>query len=199
MTQQDRQGDRRLVWHYTTINDLLISVAGGAIPLEDRRSTPGLDCKPAVWFSSHPEWEPTASKTAVVPPEQAGNRKVIGPSFGGRVVVSEGRAGTERLGGGLARIGVLPEVAPHGWGVYRQLCGGDPKLLQKRQQDARVRGAEPLNWRTTFDPVPVVLWEVVEIMEQGCWLAVPLDPRNGHVVLPAEVLARHEKAAGIRR
>jgi len=77
-------------WHYTTVELLRQVLSDGLIKTADEQICRGE--KPAVWFSSHQVWEPTATKGCQT---ESGRRDCT---------IQE----MIDLGGGLARIGISP-------------------------------------------------------------------------------------------
>jgi hypothetical protein len=122
--------------------------------------------KPAVWFSTHPVWEPTACKLLVQP--------------GGRYREMT-REETAHYGRGLVRIGVAPEAAPYNWRAYRRLSGVAPRMASRLVQAGKAQGADPRQWYVSFDAVPAALWIAVEVWQEERWL--PLSWEGQQFVL----------------
>ena len=143
-----------MLWHYTTGRKLKQISADGEIRPATARVPEGE--RPVVWFSYHPEWEPTASKIF-----RAGDGSM--------------RAATieemEWLARGLARIGISPDTAPYKWYQLKRLSGmkgGDAKLLERAAAEIRSRTDD---WRGTFAPVPRSKWLTIEINRiRGTWI-----------------------------
>lgn len=143
------------LWHYTTgdclkriIRDGEIRPATGLVPDGER---------PIVWFSRREDWEPTATKTL---------RGLDGTTR--QATMDE----MEQLGGGLARIGVLPDTAPYEWLRLKRLSGmsgGQARRLEKAALENRRRSC-PADWRGSFDPVPQSKWVAVEVLAHGKWV-----------------------------
>src|SRR5262249_41549247 len=103
----------QILWHYTIrlrldriLRDGMILPAGGGVPVEG---------KSAVWFSSNQQWE-----------EAANQMTNDGPGTSSRGT----KESTHRSGGGLARIGVRPETAPHDWNAFKELSGVPARLAK---------------------------------------------------------------------
>ena len=77
---------------------------------------------------------------------------------------------TRELGGGLVRIGVAPETAPHDCGALKQLSGMSSKMAQGLYRAAINKGSRPGNWWGTFERVPREKWPAVETWQHGVWL-----------------------------
>jgi len=147
--------NNRIRWHYTIGHRLKKILEDGEI----RPATAGEPKgeKPAVWFSIHDDWEPTANKFTV--------------GFDGKPVVLT-REQTENGGGGLCRIGVAKEMAPHNWEAHKRLSGITAKEARRIYQKAIAQGTRPGHWFTTYSAVPRSQWLAVEVCDSSRW--VPL-------------------------
>ncbi|MCO6457455.1 MAG: hypothetical protein J5I93_19310 [Pirellulaceae bacterium] len=144
-----------LLWHYTTVQKLDSIVHSGAIqPSAPPRER---DEKPVVWFSSRPDWDPTANPVVAA----AGGRTRRYATLDETIVV----------GGGLARIGVAAEVAPHDWKAYKRLSGVSPRRAKAMYDRALALGSRPSSWFVSFAAVPRQQWQAVEVCVDGQWLA----------------------------
>ena len=145
----------RRLFHYTTREPLERILADGEI----RRSEEGQDeHNPAVWFSWHPVWEPTASKKWV---DNAGRYQ-----WGNRDT-------THKHYGGLFRIEVPVGVAPHDWNSYKRTSGRDRDdlcelVLQGYEVDAR-----PTDWRCSYERVPTSEFIAIEYWDSAAWKLLP--------------------------
>jgi len=141
-----------VLFHYTVkchldfiLHDRLIKVATANVQ-------PGV--RPAVWFSSNPEWEETANKSIRLPDGQI--------MFGNKQM-------TREAGGGLARICVMPEMAPYRWNDYKRMSGDKRAVLVELYQHAISVGARPGEWYCSFDAVPSDKWVSVELYDGEKW------------------------------
>lgn len=145
----------QMLWHYTVVERLQrILHSGEIVPPtvgSPRRA------KPVVWFSSNPVWEPSA------------NRLWRDDIDGRTVRLSKDQ--TYVLGGGLARIGVASDAAPHDWKAYRHLSGISADDAKTIYDEAVSAGARPGEWFATFDSVPRAKWLAVEIWDNEQWTA----------------------------
>ena len=148
----------RPIWHYTTRQHLESIVRDGVIK-PGRNFVPRSEI-PAVWFSMNQDWEQTANKS-------------IGSDDG--TVRHGNREDTERYGGGLARIAVAPETAPHDWAAFLRLSGIAPRFAGGLEAAASADGADPSDWRVSFRPVPRGQWLAVEVWLGDGWEPLPLD------------------------
>ena len=113
--------------------------------------------RPAVWCSTDPVWEATATK---------GQEHTVVDLRTGRVR----RTGTTTCtldemrarGGELARIAVRPEAAPYTWSDFRRLSGASPRMLNGMRGAAEAVGASPWAWRVAFAPIARGDWLQVE-------------------------------------
>jgi hypothetical protein len=142
-----------LHWHYTVADryrlialDQLVKPATAFINWRE---------KPAVWFSPHPIWEPTACKVLSLP--DGTWRRLT-------------REETAQHGGGLVRTGVASQTGPHDWSAYRRLSGVNPRVASALAKTAKVQGADSRRWFVSFEAVPAALWIAVEIWREGTWL-----------------------------
>lgn len=146
-----------ILWHYTTGGKFVQIVESGEIRPATANVPEGE--RPITWFSSNQWFEPTAQKALT---NEQGHVKRLG------------MAGTAELGGGLVRIGIAAETAPHDWRTLRELAGISSKMAQIMYQNAIEQGARPGEWRGTFDTVPREKWIAVEVFHEGKWTPVPL-------------------------
>jgi len=111
--------------------------------------------KPAVWFSSHSRWEPTATKTFVNP--LTGRQEFV--VF-------------ERMGpvDPPARIEIDPSIALMRWNEFVQLSGIPPEMARDVERIARKRGANPDEWRASFNSVSFDASVTVEIHVNNQWI-----------------------------
>ena len=144
----------RILWYYTTVAKLNQIIEIGEI----RPATLGTSKKekPAVWFSANPDWDPAANE-----PWQAPDGSVL------RLNKDQ----TYVLGGGLGRIGVAPEVAPHDWKAFKRLSGISPKAAKELYNSAVQAGSRPGEWFAAFENVPRSKWLAIEVMEGTTWMA----------------------------
>lgn len=142
-----------MLWHYTAVERLRRILQDGEI----RPATQGIPKKqkPAVWFSSNPVWEPSANR--------------LWQDLDGRVVrLSKDQ--THVLGGGLARIGVAPDTAPHDWKAYKRLSGISTARAKAIYEEAIRAGARPGEWLASFDAVGRAKWLSVEVWDGDRWV-----------------------------
>jgi len=139
-----------IVWHYTTGVVLPRILADGEI----KQAVAGIEPneKPAVWFSSHPVWEPTATKGVS---DDNGIR---------RWATRE-----EMLAVGLVRIGVMQETAPHNWMAYKRLSGVSDRMAGAMRITGYDKGARISQWFVSFDPVPREKWVSIEVWNGSEW------------------------------
>ncbi len=148
------------IWHYTTFECLLEIITDGQIRPATERVPVGE--RPIVWFSRNPKWEPTATKT------------FCGPDGTMREATIEEM---EQIAGGLARIEVQSETAPHGWRQLQRLSCMRASVARRLEKAALRVYSFPEDWRGTFDPVPKERWISIEVFRNGTW--VPLENTMG--------------------
>ncbi len=149
---------QRLAWHYTTLDRFVVILADGEI----RPATASVPAneRPIVWFSLNQHWERSANKALQTP-----DGRVIGLDM----------KGTAQHGGGLIRVGVILARAPYTWGELKQLAGMQQDIAGALVRVARKDGADPREWRGTFDPVRRSDWHAVETFIDGAWMPVDLE------------------------
>jgi hypothetical protein len=158
--QLDGKPEKRktIYYHYTT------GIQGRHI-LKDgfiRPSTALIDPGeiPAVWFSSNPDWEPTAVKA-----RRGLNGKME------RLSMEE----TSEMGHGLMRFGVTKEIAGYSWNEIKEKSGMSPKTARYLHNEGVRQGARPHEWRGTFERVSRNRWVAVERFEEGRWVPIDYD------------------------
>jgi hypothetical protein len=112
--------------------------------------------KPVVWFSTSPEWDPTASKCLI-------------PGKLGQVITAKAQSG-------LVRITVPANVAPHTIQDLPSIAGTTPADWMGLLLVGLELGADPGAWRFTATPVPTALFREVEFFDfaNERWLAIDL-------------------------
>lgn len=140
------------IWHYTTGEKIGLILKEGMI-----RQSPnvGGSERPAVWFSSNPVWEVTSRKGRFDP-----------ISGGIKQLEME-----EHLiyCGGLFRIAIAADTAPHDWHDFRQMSGILPRDANLLRSVAIKWGGRPGEWFVSFDPVYQSDWLGVESWRDGQW------------------------------
>lgn len=136
-------------WHYTVGIYVLPIVAAGKIA----RAKTGVPRgeRPAVWFSSRPTWEPTATKGAIVD----GQRR--------EMTISE----MVEHAGGLVRLEVDVAVVRHTWADHQRIGQVDPRMATYLEAAAREHGADPRDWRVSYRDVPLGKVLSVEASDDG--------------------------------
>jgi len=160
-------------WHYTVGVKWELIEKSGVI----KQATSGIPKgeRPAVWFSTRQDWEPTATKGAL--PKAVFDQ--VDPKTGEAIIDMKKLARHEltqysfeemrRELKGMYRIGVTGTAAPHSWSDFVQLSGVDRVIAAALVSTAKERGADPEDWWCSFDPVPKSEWRSVEILFQGKW------------------------------
>jgi hypothetical protein len=146
--------DPPVVFHYTTGLKLKQIINSGGIKPSTAHVPPSE--KPVAWFSTSPEWEPTATKCPV-----AGKP--------GQLITATAQNGLVRITapGTCAAYGIqqLPKIAGTSLQAYMGLLLAGLEL-----------GSEPDTWRFTPSPVPTALFREVEFYDFAAdhWLAIDL-------------------------
>lgn len=136
------------VWHYTTQRHLALIIQDKEI----RQATAGLPPgeRPVVWCSVNEIWEPTAAKKGL----------------DGRGMTKEQ---THKLLG-LARIRVLPQSCPYDWNHFRKHAGCPEWFAKALVTVAKEKGADPKQWRVSYEPIPQSQWINIEIWDGQGWV-----------------------------
>jgi hypothetical protein len=115
----------------------------------------GRKVKAVIWFTTNTDWEPTASRVWHSP--EGTVRRLS-------------KDQTIVLGGGLARIGVAPEVATVDWKTYKATSDIPPKIAKLIYDEAVSIGSRPGNWYASLVSVPRDKWLRVEVWENEAWV-----------------------------
>jgi hypothetical protein len=142
------------IYHYTTGSKLREIINSGAI----KPTTAKIERneKPVAWFSTSPQWEPTATKVPI-------------PGKLGQLITAKAQSG-------LVRITVPASVAPHTFQDLPAVAGTSPAGFMGLLLAGLGLGSEPNTWRFTPTPVPTALFRDVEFFDfaNDRWLAVDL-------------------------
>ena len=140
--------------HYTTGQKLDLILRSGHI-LPTTAKVPPHE-KPVAWFSTSPQWEPTATKFPA-------------PGKLGQLMTAQAQ-------GGLARIQVPTSVTPHRIQDLPWLAGTTPEDWLGLVLAGLELGSDPNTWRFTLAPVPIALFREVEFFDfaNDRWHAVDL-------------------------
>lgn len=142
------------VYHYTVPDRLLSIIARGldlaTVGLEERE-------RPAVWFTTSEDYEPTARKGLL--DEATGDSRTL--SLKAMIVMS-----------GLARVEVEPEAAPLTWAAWRHGSGARSRVIKGLAASARELGSDIRLWRASFDPIPQDRIIGMDVWHEGAWMRV---------------------------
>ncbi len=155
-TKPFRFEGRAIAWYYTTGQRFVEIVKEGTI-----QSDSEMDLSlPVVWFSLNPQWEWTV--TNHVRDKETGKR-VLGDM-----------QSTYEDGRGLVRLGVFLEIAPHTWEEYKaKHC--DAEMASRIEKTCERMGANPQEWRYTYDPVPIEDCVLLHVYENQEWTNVDIE------------------------
>lgn len=73
------------------------------------------------------------------------------------------------LVGGLYRIGVTRDVAPHNWDDFKRLSGASAKMTYYMRRTAYSVGARISEWFVTFEPVTRDKWVTIQEWNGKTW------------------------------
>jgi hypothetical protein len=144
----------RKIYHYTTGLKLKPIINSGAI----KPSTAHVPAneRPVAWFSTSPEWEPTATKVPI-------------PGKHGQLMTAKAQHG-------LVRITVPGACAPYGIQQLPKVAGTSLQAYTGLLLAGLELGADPGAWRFTPTPVPSALFREVEFYDFASdgWVAIDL-------------------------
>ena len=142
------------VFHYTTGLKLRSIINSGCIRPTTAKIEPHE--KPVAWFSTSPEWEPTATKAPI-------------PGTAGQIATAQAQ-------GGLVRITVPGTCAPYVFPQLPLIAGTKPSVCIGLLIAGLELGGDPDTWRFTPTPVPTALFREVEFFDfaSNTWLAIDL-------------------------
>ena len=142
------------IYHYTTGIRLRSIINSGSIKPTTANIEPHE--KPVAWFSTSPDWEPTATKAPV-------------PGMAGQIMTAKSQ-------GGLVRITVPGTCAPYIFPQLPLIAGTKPSVCIGLLISGLELGSDPDTWRFTPEPVPVCFFREVEFYDfaNNRWLAIDL-------------------------
>jgi hypothetical protein len=150
-----------LLWHYTIGQNYRLILAHKAI--KPSAAYTGTKDWPVVWFSRNQVWESSATKGLEKPD---GTWQLL--------TLDELR----EVGGGLYRIGVAREAAPHNWDDFVRTSGIAAQIAADLKRAAKEKGASHKDWFASFDPVDSLQWLAVEVWENHQWISVENSKAN---------------------
>jgi hypothetical protein len=140
-------------WHYT-VGECMFGILGDGF-IRQAIAFVAPPEKPVAWFSSRRDWEETA------------NKGWLGKDG---VIRSLNREETERLCGGLFRIGVSDAYPLRRFMRITRECRQKVALTRLLIQTAQEVGSNPHgDWWGTLEPVPLRDWLVIEHFVPGGW------------------------------
>ncbi len=143
------------VFHYTVYQVLQEILESGEI--KTTAILIGKKEKPAVWFSSNPDWEESANK----PVRNIKTRKLSRPLS---------RNGLLKKGFPPVRIEVEPTLPFLNWGEFKRKSGISKRMARGLEIVARRDGAKPEEWLALFSPVGAEHWLAIEIWDGKRWV-----------------------------
>ena len=156
---------RKVLWHYTPGKRLDAILRSRVLRVSHLGSRETGEV-PAVWFSLRQDWDPAVGGgTKPSGKERSAFKDKIHDGGVAHAIRWANRAGPEvaaRDLGGLARIGVPLDVAPHTWDDFVRLGGISRMHAWARHVIDRELGSNPEDWRLSFVDVPATKWISVE-------------------------------------
>lgn len=152
-----------LLWHYTIGQNYKLILADKMI--KPSSAYTGTNEFPVIWFSRNQVWDSSATK-GIDQPDGAWKQ----------LTLEELR----EVGGGLFRIGVARETAPHNWDEFVRLSGMPRDRALGMRKVAKDKGASHKDWFVSFDPVERAKWVTVGLWENNQWVNVENSQANQH-------------------
>ena len=140
-------------WHYTTGARLTVILKTGMIEPATAGVIPPE--KPVVWFTESDDWEPTANKML---------RSEDG------TIRSLSREETAHHAGGLVRIGVAQESAPHPYASLIAIARATRGTVKRLSIVAEREGSNVDLWYFSTRPVDYREWLCVDRFAGGVWV-----------------------------
>ena len=144
------------IWHYT-IRDFFTGIAADRA-IKPSAAYAGGQGRPAVWFSTHAEWEPMAAKNMTC---ADGSTRLLDRELLFTVGITP------------IRIGVAANVAPHTWHNFKREGGLPAKVAGNIVSLAARLNSKPSWWFATFDAVPRDQWTSIEYFDGWQWRPLP--------------------------
>jgi len=138
----------KYLYHYTRASKLVGIINERMI----KQATEYVDIrreKPVVWLSLNPHWEHSAT------PMLSNCTKLTFEEFS--------RIETP------IRIAVDASKYLLGWMAFTRLSGCKPKIAKALIQTAKKSGADPSQWRVSFEPIPSDKWLEIQAYLEGQW------------------------------
>ena len=157
--------DSQMLWHYTIGQHYQRIVADNAILPSSAYLEPA-KC-PVVWFSRNPIWEPAAVRALVT--DDGSLQPLTMEELG-------------QQAGGLYRIGVAKETAPHNWDDFLRLSGMSRDNITRLRRVAKYRGANLKDWFASFEPIDRSKWLIAEVWWNHAWSQGQPAPSNEIIV-----------------
>lgn len=150
------------LWHYTTSVHIQEIFNSGALKPTAIRVDKGE--RPALWFSTNPDWERTVSKRL----------KIDGVEGGITPPLQRDE---------LAKAGITPvrikvdagSVRVVDWKRFKQVSGIRIQTAQSLEESAMKEGANPSEWYATFDQVPLDKWTTLDFWIDDHWVSHNLE------------------------
>ncbi len=156
-----RVWENQRIFHYTTFSKLRKILEDQVIKLTAVYIEPNE--KPAVWFSTNPDWEETVRK-AIANPETGEQSPPL--SRDALFKVSE----TDYKGALPVRIEVDPELPFLTWKQFKRQSGISKRMALGLEKAATEWGARPKEWFALFFPVAADFWLGVEFWDGESWV-----------------------------
>jgi hypothetical protein len=147
--------NNKRIWHYTVYQNWEGILESGFIKTSDTLIESGE--KPAVWFSTNPNFEQTA-------------RKIIQDTETGEIKLNQGRDELFEAGFQCVRIEVVPTLPFINWKKYKKISGISKGVAKAMEKVGIEQGANPAEWLALFEPVSLDYCKNIEIWDGKQWV-----------------------------
>lgn len=144
-----------MLWHYTLRQPYEGMLRAGQINPSNAFAPQAK--RPAVWFTTSPDWDPIVNKAIRLADESL------------RIL---SRDELHTIGLGPMRVGVPAQTAQITWHDYKRESGIPAKAASQITAAAARCQSHPSAWFATFEPVPRSKWAAVEQWDGWRWAAV---------------------------
>jgi hypothetical protein len=154
-----------MLWHYTFGHNYQRILADQAI--KPMATYVAMEACPVVWFSRNQIWEAAATKGLVKDDGTVTNFTM------------------EELGqhgGGLYRIGVAQETAPHNWDDFVRIGGIARDVVTELRRIAKKSNASRKDWFASFEPVKQSKWLALEVLVNHKWVSAAYGESGAFII-----------------
>jgi len=142
-----------MYWHYTNGQNIDSIFQSRCLkPFSTCWSAEG---PPAIWFSTNPNWEPTANRAirrSVTCRRSLGTKEI-----------------TDQICDGLFRISVRPTIPIVTWADFCEMASISPRYREACRRWAAIEGSHPSRWLAALSAIPMEDWTLIERWYGSFW------------------------------